>query len=207
VVRAIDAKVAQAMPAAAASTSNADHSNALQILDQRVTHIADAMESRMENGGSVPPQLGAVIHGLSEKIERLQQSPVDDPAFAQLEGRVAQLLENLDASDARFSQLEAIERGLGDLVAHLENQQRSDAAAPPVAPPMDGLQRDLMRTQTSLEAVHGTLGHVVDRLAMLEGDLRGARTQPQPAQHQQPAPHHEPSALAFDASPEQPQMP
>ncbi len=30
-------------------------------------------------------------------------------------------------------------------------------------------------TQDSLEAVHNTLGHVVDRLAMIEGDLRTAR--------------------------------
>ena len=31
-------------------------------------------------------------------------------------------------------------------------------------------------TQDSLEAVHNTLGHVVDRLAMIEGDLRAVRT-------------------------------
>ena len=37
------------------------------------------------------------------------------------------------------------------------------------------------RTQDSLEAVHNTLGHVVDRLAMIEGDLRGLRAAPAPA--------------------------
>src|SRR6185369_12077323 len=31
-------------------------------------------------------------------------------------------------------------------------------------------------TQDSLEAVHNTLGHVVDRLAMIEGDLRNVRS-------------------------------
>src|SRR5436853_1665207 len=34
------------------------------------------------------------------------------------------------------------------------------------------------RTQESLETVHNTLGHVVDRLAMIEGDLRAVRTAP-----------------------------
>src|SRR6202012_681273 len=33
-------------------------------------------------------------------------------------------------------------------------------------------------TQDSLEAVHNTLGHVVDRLAMIEGDLRAVRSAP-----------------------------
>ena len=37
-------------------------------------------------------------------------------------------------------------------------------------------------TQDSLETVHNTLGHVVDRLAMIEGDLRTVRSAPaQPA--------------------------
>jgi localization factor PodJL len=204
-VHALAQKVDQVAAIAAAGSGAADH-GALEILDQRIAHIASALESRVQNGGSVPPELETVIHGLTEKIERLQQSHVDGGAFAQLEGRVAQLLEKLDASGARFSHLEAIERGLGDLVAHLENQQRSAAAAP-AAPHMEGLQRDLVRTQSSLEAVHGTLGHVVDRLAMLEGDMRGARAQPQSPQHQQAAQHYELSAPAFDASPEMPSIP
>jgi localization factor PodJL len=37
---------------------------------------------------------------------------------------------------------------------------------------MDHLKRDLERTQDSLEAVHSTLGHLVDRLTMIEGGLR-----------------------------------
>src|SRR5439155_17552714 len=34
------------------------------------------------------------------------------------------------------------------------------------------------RTQDSLETVHSTLGHVVDRLSMIEGDLRAVRSAP-----------------------------
>ena len=48
-------------------------------------------------------------------------------------------------------------------------------------------------TQDSLEAVHNTLGHVVDRLAMIEGDLRAVRPAPpqlaaRPHLHPPPAP-------------------
>ena len=48
------------------------------------------------------------------------------------------------------------------------------------------------RTQDSLETVHSTLGHVVDRLAMIEGDLRAVRAAP-PAAAPAPAPHSKPA--------------
>ena len=153
-----------------ASSTGAD---ALAVLEKRVAHIADALETRAQNGGSVPPQLEAVIKGLSDKIERIQLSRGDNVALGHLEDRVVALVEKLDASGARFSQLEAIERGLADLLVHIE-AQRTGGGAGGIAPNVDGLQRDIARTQTSLEAVHGTLGHVVDRLAMLETGTRGA---------------------------------
>jgi localization factor PodJL len=171
-----------------ASAGAGGHGNALEVLEQRVARIAEALESRAQNGGSVPPQLEAVIAGLSDKIERIQHSRGDDVAFVNLEDRIVKLVEKLDASGARFSQLEAIERGLADLLVHIEGQ-RAAGGAPGV--PVDGLQRDLARTQTSLEAVHGTLGHVVDRLAMLESDMRGSRPQsqmPPAAQFESPLP-------------------
>src|SRR5204862_343992 len=157
--------------------------NALEILNQRVVHIAEALESRVQNGGSVPPQLEAVIQSLTDKIERLQHSGSDGVAVGHLEDRIARLVEKLDASGARFSQLEAIERGLADLLVQIENRRGADTVGG--VPPVDGLQRDLARTQTSLEAVHGTLGHVVDRLAMLESDLRDTRN-PSPQAVQAP---------------------
>ncbi|HET7680458.1 MAG TPA: hypothetical protein VFK79_10030 [Xanthobacteraceae bacterium] len=195
-VRTLAQKVDQV---AAAGAGRVDHSNALEILDQRVAHIADALESRVQNGGSVPPQLEAVIQGLTDKIERLQHSRGDDTAFGNLEERIAHLVEKLDASGARFSQLEAIERGLADLLLHIENQRSANAGA--AAPQVDGLQRDLVRTQSSLEAVHGTLGHVVDRLAMLESDMRETRGQPQPQSPTEAQPHPMPPAAQLDMQP------
>ena len=44
------------------------------------------------------------------------------------------------------------------------------------------------RTQDSLETVHSTLGHVVDRLSTIEGDLRTVRTAPPAAPQSSPPP-------------------
>jgi localization factor PodJL len=149
----------------------------LAVLEKRIAHISDALEARAQSGGSIPPQLEAVIKGLSEKIERLQLSRGDHVAVGHLEDRIVALVEKLDASGARFSQLEAIERGLADLLVHVEAQRGGAGIMPPN---VEGMLRDMARTQTSLEAVHGTLGHVVDRLATLETDMRGGQPRAQP---------------------------
>ena len=200
-VHALGQKVDHVADAAAAG-GDMGQSNALEILDQRVAHIADALESRVQNGGSVPPQLESVIQGLTDKIERLQHSRSDDASFGHLENRVAELTQKLDASGARFSQLEAIERGLADLVTYIEHQQA--AAAQTTAPQMDGLQRDIMRTQTSLEAVHGTLGHMIDRLAMLESGIRETRQQPQLQPQPEPQPQFQAQPREFGHDRRQP---
>ncbi|HZS64227.1 MAG TPA: hypothetical protein VFA53_07005 [Xanthobacteraceae bacterium] len=166
-VRDLGAKIEQVVSLSSAGGS------ALTILEKRIAHIAEALEVRSQHGGTVPPQLDALIKGLSEKIERLQLARGDSEALGHFENRIAVLVEKLDASGARFAQLEAIERGLADVLAHMESgRSAGPAAAGPSGESVDVLQRDLARTQTSLEAVHGTLGHVVDRLAMLERDMR-----------------------------------
>jgi localization factor PodJL len=108
------------------------------------------------------------------------------------------------AADNRPSNLGRVEEGLHDILRHLEQQQSSFAAlteasratpapAPASAPLDNGLVDTIKRelsdlrlsrteidrqTQDSLEVVHNTLGHVVDRLAMIEGDLRAVRATP-----------------------------
>ena len=81
------------------------------------------------------------------------------------------LVEKLDASDARLDHLGAIERGLADLLIQMEGQRLS-AERGSIDNVADALKRDVQRTQDSLETVHGTLGHVVDRLATIEAGIR-----------------------------------
>ncbi|MEA2937314.1 MAG: localization factor PodJL, partial [Alphaproteobacteria bacterium] len=148
-------------------------SDVVALLEQRIGAIADALQARPHTGQDAR-DLDAVVHGLTEKLEQLQLTRSDQVAVNHLEDRIVNLVQKLDASDARLSHLETIERGLAELLIHLEHQRlpqlgRSDAAPPPE---VDTLKRDFQKTQDSLEAVHGALGHVVDRLAMIENGLR-----------------------------------
>ena len=156
-------------------------SDALKGLEHRVTALADALAERAQNGTTVPPRLEALVSSLSDKIEQIQHLPSDSLAMGHLEDRIVALAEKLDASDSRLSHLEAIERGLADLLVHIEDlRANKDTAATrgETAPEVDTLKHDIARTQDALEAVNGTLGHVVDRLAMIEQGMR-AEARPQ----------------------------
>ena len=107
--------------------------------------------------------------------------------------------------------LRSLERQHANLVSLAESNRNADAPQPMDSGIVDLVKRELSdirfsqsetdrRTQDLLETVHSTLGHVVDRLAMIEGDLRTVRPRrvaPQPA----PAPveMHEESAARADA--------
>jgi localization factor PodJL len=169
----------------------------LKTLDRRINAIAEAIEAvRREGGRSVPDGFEQLIRSLNDKIEGLQLSRPDQLAIGALEERITRLVEKLDASEARLGHLGGIERGMAELLVHLEAMRAAQAApvavaprapeprnAPPTAPPVDLLRRDVAdikqaqstvgrRTEESLEAVHGTIGDVVNRLAMIESDLR-----------------------------------
>ena len=93
--------------------------------------------SLMESGRAVPPELEGSIRSLSERLDRMQLSQGDQLAFGALEDRIAKLSEKLDASDSRLGHLEAIERGLADLLVYLEEMRSSGARglrAPPHEP-------------------------------------------------------------------------
>jgi localization factor PodJL len=169
----------------------------LATLETRIAYIADALEARAQNGGSVPPQLEAVIKGLSDKIERVQSSAGDNVALGQLEEHIVKLVEKLDASGARLTNLEAIERGLADILSYLEGQRGKSGAG------SETLHRDLTQTKDSLEAVHGTLSHVVNRIAMLEKDMLAKDLR---APDHAAAPYAPPMPQAAPAMPRAPQI-
>ena len=155
------------------------------------------------------------VRTLSERLDRIPAGNDNASAFAHLEQRVSYLLERLEASSndrssaAPAIDLGRVEEGLHDILRSLERQHASlvaladsnNRAPADTAPSMDPgivdlVKRELSdirfsqtetdrRTQDSLETVHSTLGHVVDRLSTIEGDLRTVRTAapavPQPA--------------------------
>jgi localization factor PodJL len=151
--------------------------DALAHLEQRINALSDALADRAQSGAVVPPQLETLVNSLSDKIEQVQLSRGDNAAIGHLEDRIATLMQKLDASDSRLGHLEAIERGLADLLVHIEDIKASKGAAAEV-PAVDSLKSEIARTQDALGAVHDTLGDVVDRLAMIE---QGMHRAPHPA--------------------------
>jgi localization factor PodJL len=181
-VRALAAKVDEFANTAATG-------QAVSALESRLDTLADALSASTEAGHAVPRELEKLLSGLIEKLEWVQLTQTDHAALGHLEDRIAQLIKRLDASDARLGNLEAVERGLADLLVHIdEARSRSGTvtlASPPqpVAQPatVDAIKREVAeikrgdrRTQDSLEAVHGAVEHVVDRLAMIESGMHEA---------------------------------
>lgn len=164
--------------------------DALNNLEHRISALADALATRSQNGAMVPPRLEALVESLSDKIEQIQQSRGDNVAVGHLEDQIVALVQRLDASDSRLGHLEAIERGLGDLLIHIEElrtNKNSGAVREDAAPAVNQLQEQLARTQSALDAMHGMLGIVVDRLATIEKGV----CEPRPA----PAPHFHDEAM------------
>jgi localization factor PodJL len=155
--------------------------DAFNHLEQRIAALSNALTARAQDGGAVPPRLEALVASLADKIEQIQNSRDNGDAFGHLEDRIVSLVERLDASDSRLGHLEAIERGLADLLVHIEDMRTSKDAGGLRAqdsPGVDDLKHDIARTQDTLEAVRGTLGDVVDRLATIEKNIRGETRPP-----------------------------
>ncbi len=149
-------------------------------LEQRIDSLAAALTASSEAGQAVPRDLEKLLAGLIEKLEWVQLTHTDHAALAHLEDRIAALVQRFDASDARLGHLEAIERGLADLLVHLNEMRSSGSAAGALAAvPSPAVERDVAeikandrRTRDSLETVQETVEHVVNRLASIESGLR-----------------------------------
>ncbi|MEY9181413.1 localization factor PodJL [Bradyrhizobium sp. USDA 326] len=198
-------------------TRASGHADSFAVLEQRIAALTAALETRERPQPSESTEhLEAAIRALSDRFDRMQVGNDSASTFAHLEQRVSYLLERIEAaSDPHNGNLSRVEDGLHDILRHLERQQATYAAlaeSRSSAPPADSGMVDLVKreladirfsqsetnrtTQDSLEAVHSALGHVVDRLSMIEGDLRTVRTAP-------PAPAPEPMSMPM-AAPMQP---
>ena len=185
-VRALSAKVDELAASAASG-------RALSALEDRIDLLATALNNSTAAGYAVPRELERLLAGLIEKLELVQLSHTDHTALAHLEDRIAMLVRRLDASDARLGLLEGVERGLADLLVYIEQLRGTNAVGEAVAQAkpadVEAIEHEIAdikqtgrRTQDSLEAVHGTVEHVVGRLAMIEADMRGDKVTAAPAE-------------------------
>lgn len=200
------------------------HADSFALLEQRIAALTSSLESREQRpvAHENSEHIENALRALSDRLDRMPVGNDNASAFAHLEQRVSYLLERLEAStDHRAGNLGPVEEGLQDILRQLERQHASIAAFADIsrnAPaPSDNGFADIVKrelsdirfsqaetdrhTQDSLEAVHNTLGHVVDRLAMIEGDLRAVRVQPAtPEPEAPPVPSYAvPPVPSFDA--------
>jgi localization factor PodJL len=220
------AKVAEDVRALAAKVDSlantAASGRAISALENRLDTLASALNASTEAGQAVPRELEKLLAGLIEKLEWVQLTHTDHAALAHLEDRIAMLVKRLDASDARLGQLAGVERGLADLLVLLDQMRGGNGKGSDGKIVLGGdFQRDVAeikqterRTQDSLEAVQGTVEHVVDRLATIESGLRTGDKVPAPpaasapGQSSQVAATPQPSAPpAPKAAPVAPAMP
>jgi len=178
------------------------HGDAFAVLEQRIAALTSTLESRERSPATENSEyIEGALRSLSDRLDRMPVGNDSASALAHLEQRVSYLLERLDTSaDPQAANLGRVEDALQDILRHLERQHANLATLadssrsvsgpqPTDSDIVDVVKRELTdirfsqsetdrRTQDSLETVHNTLGHVVDRLAMIEGDLRAARSAP-----------------------------
>jgi localization factor PodJL len=192
------------------------HGDSFAVLEQRISALTSSLERHEPPaGGENAGQFESALRTLSDRLDRMPVGNDSAAAFTHLEQRVSYLLERLEASSDRGGNLGRVEDGLQDILRHLETQHANFAAltqngrGDPAALDsglVDVVKRELSdirfsqsetnrHTQDSLEAVHNTLGHVVDRLATIEGDLRNVRAAPVVKPAPQPAPPQAPRIM------------
>jgi localization factor PodJL len=170
---------------------------AMMTLDKRLAEMAAAFDKSRAEGVAIPPDFEAVMKKLANRLESVEVRSADHDALKNLEGRIVGLVAKLDASEARLSRLDGVERGVGELLEQInglraqnENklqaikQELIESTTRAVSAPAEAIRRDVAtlkelqcaidrRTQDTFEAVYGTIEQVVDRLAIIEEGLRG----------------------------------
>jgi localization factor PodJL len=149
-----------------ALASSAASGRAVSALECRIDTLASAMHASATVGHAAPREL--------EKLDRGRLSQIDHGAFHRLEDRIALLIKRLDASDAQLGNLQSIERDIADLLVHIDSAHGRPAIVEAIARDVAEIKCSEQRTQDSLEAVHGAVEQLVNRLAMIEGDIRDA---------------------------------
>jgi localization factor PodJL len=91
------------------------------------------LASGLERTAVMPAELDGTMRSLSERIDRITLSQGDQLAVTSLEERIAKLSEKLDTTDGPLGRFDAIERGLADLLVHLEEIRGGGLRAAPSA--------------------------------------------------------------------------
>src|ERR1043166_1737684 len=163
----------------------------LESLSQRVEDLTRALDTHGTDRTVLPHNLESLVHALSDKLDQHYTPAQEHAGIDQLERQIMRLADKIEVADQRFGNIGAIERGIAQLMeqvqaARTEAVTAAERVARSVAseggsggPEVTTLKRDLAslqanqsETHDTLEAVHDTLERLVDRLAMVETDIR-----------------------------------
>ncbi len=182
-VRGLSAKIERV--AAGAGATSPDF---MAALDQKIGALTEQLKA--SGTPALSPRIESLLNSFSDRMERNELSSGEQYALGTLEDRIVSLAAKLDASETRLNQLGAIERGMAELLVHIQELRTSGVSA---APRNGDIKREIAKTQDSIEAVHGTVDAVVDRLAVLEtGRREPVVAQPAPVQPVAAAPRMPP---------------
>jgi localization factor PodJL len=197
------------------------HAALASFADNQHAALASLVQNQHAALGQFADNQQAVLASFASNQQRGEPAPGDDGMID---------LVKRELSDIRFSQSksdrqtqDSLEAVHAALVSFADNQQAAFASfasnqqrgmpGPGDDGMIDLVKRELSdirfsqsktdrQTQDSLETVNSTLGHVVDRLALIEGDLRTVRSAPVP----QPEPPQAAPRLAMAPQPK-PELP
>jgi localization factor PodJL len=157
-----------------ALANSAASGRAVSALECRIDTLASAVHAPPAAAPAARRELEKLLSALIEKLDRSRFSQADQAAFHRLEDRIALLIKRLEKSDAQLGNLQSIERGLADLLIHIDRAHGEPAIVDAIARDVAEIKRGEQHTQDSLEAVHGAVEQLVNRLAMIEGEIRNA---------------------------------
>jgi localization factor PodJL len=154
------------------------------------TRVEDVHVAVSQAAAPQPPSqnLDEIVNQLAVRLERSVNTGGQDPrALQAIENQVLRIAERLDRHGEASEAISTLERSIGDLSAQIGEARQSASAevGETIARDLSSLRsvqdETDRRTRATLEAVHETLEKVVDRLAMLEGDVGALRVRPAPA--------------------------
>ena len=106
---------------------------ALEELHTAVQSLSDRFDrgQSSQNDQFALEELQTAVRSLSDRFDHMQLSQSDQLAIGGLEDRIVNLAAKLDHSDARFRNLDHIERGISDLLVLLDEMRSAPRAAKP----------------------------------------------------------------------------
>lgn len=139
----------------------------IQRIESSIASLRELCDRLVSN----ETNLADCVRALAQKIERTPGGTANTgtEAIGHLEDRIVTLMQRLDASDSKFNRLEAIERGITDLLVHIdhiraEKNDRSRTEAPTTT------------TQLRPDAARRAAADAATRIAASEAALAGVQT-------------------------------